>query len=113
MIRVVIENIVLLLLPSVLYFSYIYLTKTSTTNRQQAIDDAPFLWLFVAGSALCLAALAVFANFSGAGSPGDRYVPSIIRDGKIVPGRIERQPETIGKEAETAPIETAPAQPSP
>lgn len=111
MIRVVIENIVLLLLPTVLYFSYIYLTRGTVTNRQQAIDDAPFLWLFVAGAALCMIALAFFASYSGAGRPQDVYIPSVVKDGKIIPGRIERRPAGAEKPSGNAEV-VAPPEPS-
>lgn len=87
MVRIVLENLVLLILPSVLYFAYIYLTAEKGKARREAFDDAPFIWLFVAGVALALGVLVTFATDSGSG-PGDVYRPAVYKDGKIVPGEL-------------------------
>lgn len=91
MLRIVVENLILLLLPSVLYFTYIYLTAKKGASRQTAINDAPFVWLFAAGVALALGVLALFATTSGS-KPGDVYQPPTFRDGQIVPGELSRTP---------------------
>ena len=90
MIRIVIENLLLLLLPTLIYFSYVYLTRRHTTTRRQALNDAPLIWLFIAGVICAISVIAYFGTLSG-GRPGDKYVPSVFKDGKIVPGHLEKR----------------------
>ncbi len=90
MIRIVIENLLLLLLPTIIYFSYVFLTRGKTTTGRQALTDAPLLWLFVAGVMCSMVAIVFFISKSG-GAPGDRYVPSVYKDGEVIPGYIEKQ----------------------
>lgn len=86
MIRIVIENIVLFLLPTLLYV--IYVAATRTDEKQGILDGAPLAWLMLAGSALILVVLAVFGEDTG-GKPGQAYEPPSMKDGEIVPGRIK------------------------
>ncbi len=96
MIRVVIENILLFLLPTLLYVAWVLLTRqpqASGPDREDAgetklLDDAPLLWLFAAGAALVVVTLVAFESPSG-GKPGQHYVPPSYKDGKIDPGHIE------------------------
>lgn len=91
MIRIIVINLLLLLLPTVIYFSYIYL------RRQQAPDaeilaDAPIFWLLAAGAVLSLLVLIFFVDWTG-NVPGGRYVAPRYEDGVIIPGHIEpREP---------------------
>lgn len=91
MIRIVLENLLLILAPTLVYLAYVYLTTDPQGKRQEAIDEAPLLWLFLAGVMLAIAILAIFGTTSG-GKPGEAYQPPVYRDGKIVPGKIK--PET-------------------
>jgi hypothetical protein len=90
MIRIILVNLLLLLLPAILYFSYIYLRRGEEEN-QEIVADAPIFWLLAAGAGLMLAALVVIGQWEE-GDPGGRYVPPQVRDGVIVPGHIERKP---------------------
>jgi ABC-type Fe3+ transport system permease subunit len=90
MIRVIIENFLLLLLPTLLYIAYIFLTGKKKGKGRQVLDDAPLLWLFLAGIAMAIGVLAVFGTVSQDG-PGQAYRPPEFRDGKIIPGRIEKK----------------------
>ena len=51
MIRVVVENILLFLLPTAMYVGYMLLTRR-TTPAGTIVNDAPLLWLFVTGALL-------------------------------------------------------------
>jgi hypothetical protein len=90
MIRIVIENVVLFLLPTLAYIAYVYLTKPD--SRQQSagvlLQEAPLIVLIATGAALVLVAIVVFGSSSG-GKPGQTYQPSVLKDGKIVPGQIK------------------------
>ena len=90
MMRIVIENLLLFLLPTVLYVAFVMIRRRGQPHGSpaQILDEAPLVWLFVIGFAFMIAALAYFGSFS-AGKPGQKYQPPVYRDGKIEPGRIE------------------------
>lgn len=95
MIRVVLENLILFLLPSLVYFAYVIMTRPDeqkerqgTRGNLQVLDDAPLLWLFAAGAVLVIVTLIAFGSSSG-GKPGQQYQPPVMKDGRIVPGHID------------------------
>ncbi|MEO1718963.1 MAG: DUF6111 family protein [Pseudomonadota bacterium] len=90
MIRIVIENIILFLLPTVIYVGYVYLRRRSepNLNASDIFDDAPLFWLFAVGAALAIASLAYFGSFDR-GAPGQVYVPPSTENGRFIPGRYE------------------------
>lgn len=85
MLRVVLINLCLLLLPSLIYFAYMYIVKR---NGEEAVAQAPILLLFAIGALLMLGSIAYFIEFHG-GKPGQRYYPPVIKDGVIQPGHTE------------------------
>lgn len=91
MIRVVIENILLFLLPTLIYFAYVYLVRAPATdqngNPANPVDDAPLMWLFVAGACLVIATLIAFSSTTG-GKPGEAYEPPSVKDGHVEDGRV-------------------------
>lgn len=87
MIRIVIENFVLLLMPAAIYVTYVWLTR-DPARKGSPLDDAPVIWLFAAGAMLVVIVLVAFGTTSG-GKPGQTYVPPVYKDGKIIPGRSE------------------------
>jgi hypothetical protein len=93
MIRVVIENLLLFLLPTMVYaawmvFKHYQSESGGAPDHQQIISDAPLLWLFSAGAILVLLTLVAFESSSG-GKPGQHYLPPVLKDGRIEPGHIE------------------------
>ena len=86
MIRVVIENIVLFLLPTAVYALYMAATRSDTNKG--ILDEAPLVWLMMTGTALVLIVLAAFGSNTG-GRPGQHYDPPTMKDGHIEPGRIK------------------------
>ena len=88
MIRVVIENILLFLMPTLVYIGFMLLRNRNQPNvgAKQIIDDAPIIWLLVSGAVMMIAGLAYFGSYTG-GKPGEQYQPPVYRDGKIVPGQ--------------------------
>ncbi len=91
MIRLILENIVLFLAPTVLYVGFVMLSRRgerdNTLNR--AIEAAPLPVLFVVGFVLMISVLAYFGTQSTTGKPGQTYRPPEMVDGKIKPGRFE------------------------
>jgi hypothetical protein len=98
MIRTVVENLLLFLLPTFIYIAWTLFQRAKAereapkdTDGQPittVLDDAPLLWLFASGLILVMLTLAVFGSSSG-GGPGQQYQPSVFQDGKIKPSHID------------------------
>jgi len=88
MIRIVAENILLFLLPTIIYVAYVYMTREEKPGTARVLDDAPLIWLFIAGAGLVVVTLLTFGSMSG-GKPGQIYTPPILKDGHIEPGHLE------------------------
>ena len=86
MIRIVIENVVLFLLPTLLYV--IYIAATRKDNSKGLFDGAPLAWLLLAGSLLMVGVLALYGSNTN-GKPNQAYVPPSMKDGKIEQGRFK------------------------
>lgn len=87
MIRIIVINLLLLLLPTVIYFSYIYLRRRQAPDAE-LLADAPIFWLLAAGAVLSLLVLIFFVDWTG-NELGGRYVAPRYEDGVIIPGHIE------------------------
>jgi Family of unknown function (DUF6111) len=88
MIRIIAENILLFLLPTIIYVAYVYMTREEKSGAIRALDDAPLIWLFVVGALLVLVTLVTFGSLSG-GRPGQVYTPPSFKDGHIEPGHLD------------------------
>ncbi len=98
MIRTVIENVLLFLLPTFLYLAWVLFQRSRAEAGDdeaggqptvtRLLDDAPLLWLFVSGALLVIVTLTAFGSSSG-GKPGQHYEPSVFKDGKIQPSHID------------------------
>ncbi len=88
MIRIVIENLLLFLLPTIIYIAYVYMTRDEKPGPTRVLDDAPLVWLFAAGAALMLVTLVIFGSMTG-GTPGQTYTPPVLKDGRIEPGHVD------------------------
>ncbi len=98
MIRTVIENFLLFLLPTLIYVAWVLFRRARSEAQGEAaesqslyaglLDDAPFLWLFAGGALIVIVTLAAFGSSSG-GKPGQHYQPSILKDGQIQPSHID------------------------
>jgi hypothetical protein len=95
MIRTVIENLLLFLLPTLAYAAWVLFTRWRVDGNEETgqpvvsvLDEAPFLWLFATGALIVVVTLAAFGSNSG-GKPGQHYQPPTMKDGKIEPGHID------------------------
>ncbi len=97
MIRIVIENILLFLLPTLAYLGWVLIARPHTLERTtdgrirptRVLNDAPLIWLAASGTVLLMVVLVAFGKTSDGGRPDQTYSPPIFKDGKIEPGRIE------------------------
>lgn len=101
MIRTVVENLLLFLLPTFIYVAWTLFQRAKEapasdiddntnpgTQVRAVLNDAPLLWLFATGAIFVTLTLAFFGSSSG-GKPGQQYQPSILKDGRIQPSRID------------------------
>lgn len=88
MIRIVIENLLLFLAPTLVYLAYAYIQRQGNGSTQPLFDDAPILWLSSAGALLVVIVLVLFGTTSG-NNAGQAYEPATYKDGVIQPGRIK------------------------
>lgn len=87
MIRIVIENLLLFLLPTIAYVIYVYVARRQEAGSPgEIVSEAPLMWLFAIGAILVVATVIAFGSTSG-GKPGMAYEPPVLKDGRIEPGR--------------------------
>lgn len=91
MIRLVLENLLLFLLPTILFVFYTMIRRSQERNNtvSRALDSAPLPVLFTLGFVLMVSVLAYFGTKSDSGKPGQKYRPPVMVDGKIKPGTFE------------------------
>lgn len=82
MLRLVLQYLLPLLLPFLVYFAYVAIARGRTPGRLQ---EAPWLALGVAGLVLVAASLVTWSLLSGA-PPEEVYLPPRFEDGRVVPG---------------------------
>ncbi len=90
MVRIVIQHLLLFLLPTVLYGTYVAWARRRALiagRPAPAFLKGPWFWLIVSGGGLVLISLAALAVFGGYG-PEAVYEPATLQDGEIVPGRL-------------------------
>lgn len=94
MLRVILFMLLLFALPFAAYAAWVWLRRQPLGGG--VFDDAPNLWLAVAGLVFAIAGFLAFADFDRGGTEGV-YVPPHMEDGKIVPGRLVRPEEAAGE----------------
>lgn len=85
--RQILSIVVPLLLPTLLYFGYMAVTRrrAQAAGQPSAIKDIPWTWLAVAGVVLVAVTFAAMALFGGA-EPGSRYRLPSLESGQVKPG---------------------------
>lgn len=91
MIRIVIENVFVFLIPTLVYVGWIAFVRNDWPGIGAVLKDAPLVRLFVLGAVLMLSTLVLFAS-RDRNEPGQSYVPPTFDDGKLNPGHAA-QPE--------------------
>jgi hypothetical protein len=85
MIRIVIENIFVLLVPTLSYIAWIAFVRNDWPGLGSVLRTAPLLNLFLLGGALMLATVAMVSTRTR-NLPGEGYVPPSIQNGTLQPG---------------------------
>jgi hypothetical protein len=102
MARIALEFLIPILLPTAVYFLWLVheQRRIERLGRGEAPrwQDAPWLWLAIAGAALTLVVAFAVALFGG-DRAGSGYVPPRAIDGQIVPGHrvTPEQPAAPGR----------------
>lgn len=94
MIRIVIENIFVFLLPTLVYVGWVAFVRNDWPGLAAVLKEAPLVRLFVLGALLMLTALLLFAS-QHRNAPGQTYVPPTFDDGQFKPGHAG-EPTTSG-----------------
>ena len=87
MIRPVLTEVILFLLPFVLYVVFLWATKAGIMNPE-SWPLTRLAWLAMAALVLVLGSFLYFAHFGGA-PVGSEYVPAHMENGKFVPGTMK------------------------
>jgi hypothetical protein len=87
MIRVAIEIVLLFLLPAAVYFGYVLLARPNASPAV-VVNEAPLVWLSIAGAVLVGAMLVYYGlEAGGRGIPEEAHAPAGSKDGRVRPGR--------------------------
>ena len=87
MIRPIATEVILFLLPFVLYGVFLWATKAGVMHPD-SWPLARVAWLLIAALVLMVGSFIYFANYSGA-PVGTTYVPAHMENGKFVPGQTK------------------------
>jgi hypothetical protein len=80
MLRLLLQYVLPLVLPFLIYLVYAHLTRGSG-----GMSDAPWLGLAATGVGLLAVSLVAWGLLGGS-DPGETYVPARFEDGELVPG---------------------------
>lgn len=86
MVRVILVNLVMFLLPFAGYAAFKYLTRVDD-GKASVFEDLPLMPLALLGTILVAVTLAVTATMTDKGQGA--YEPAVVVDGKVQPGRIK------------------------
>jgi hypothetical protein len=93
--RILLEFLLPLLLPTVLYLLWVRAERSRIERLGRGEpprwQDAPFLWLALMGVVLAGAVL-VALHFAGGSGIEGVYVPPRLIDGQVVPGHVDPRP---------------------
>ncbi len=91
MVRIVIEYLLPLILPTALYALWIAWQRRRAAAAgavEAELQELPWFWLILAGLALAIAAMIGTAFLSGY-APGAHYTPPSVKGGEVVPGQFK------------------------
>lgn len=85
--RIILVNLLLLILPFVLYYFYAKAHKPGMTFGE-VFSAQPVMWLVAAGGLLMFTYIAFQIDFDGDARDGS-YLPPRVENGKLLPGEVK------------------------
>ncbi|MCA1299310.1 DUF6111 family protein [Stappia indica] len=86
MLRVILTQLLLFLLPFLGFAIWLAINKKAQTSKNWR--EGPMVWLVIAGIGLVIAGLVGLATIEGL-PEGQVYKPAELRDGVLIPGHYE------------------------
>jgi hypothetical protein len=95
MLRVLLQYVIPIALPSVLYLAWLVYENRRVARGGTGVlrkwQEGPWVWLFAIGVVLAVSVAIALSLVGGYGTEG-RYVPPRLENGRIVPGHVEPAP---------------------
>lgn len=86
--RLILWHLFLLVLPFILYGSYLTLTRRKREQPTGNLKDVPLNMLFGSGLALMIISLLTFRLLDPGGDVQSTYTPTRVEDGKLIEGEV-------------------------
>ena len=89
--RFIVQYVIPLLLPTLVFIAWLVLTRKAGENREETLarlQGGPWYWLVVAGFALMSAGL-IYLGLNAGSPPESVYVPPSVEDGRVIPGHMK------------------------
>ncbi len=88
MTRIMLQYLLPLLLPFVLYIGWVWVSRQINPKAEPwRVAEGPWFWLIGAGFTLMAGGL-IYLGLSSGSDPGGTYQPPRYEGGKIIPGRV-------------------------
>ncbi len=88
MLRVILINIALFVLPLAIYAAYFYVRERKQNAVEIEWKNMPLSFLLQAGIGLIVIGMLVTA-YMGGEDAGGTYVPARMENGKLIPGEVQ------------------------
>lgn len=86
--RLILWHLFLLVLPFIVYGSYLSLTRRKREQPKGDLKDVPLNLLFGSGLALMIISLLTFRILDPGGEVQSTYTPTRVEDGKLIEGEV-------------------------
>ena len=86
MTRILLQYILPLILPMILYSVYITIARRKNPENPMSFFDGPWVAAVILGLLLMIGGLVAVALLDTKGNPGEVYQPPRMEDGRVVPG---------------------------
>jgi hypothetical protein len=90
MVRVLFQYLLPIVLPTAIYVLWMVHRRRRAAAGTAALtwQQGPWFWLILGGIAMSAASF-VFGALLAGHSPGGKYVPAEVKNGRVIPGQIK------------------------